>query len=239
MRLNKLLVIIVFLGVGCDSTQSTTELKSPPNIQSGIVVPSVGTAPQKNSDTFTVVMLGDSLTSGFGLPPNDALPEQIEKILVEVDASVHVVNAGVSGDTSAGGLARYDWSVASALPDLLIISLGANDYLNGIDPQRTKANVGAIIERAQADGIDILLVSVSVRSNAIDDPRAQQFASIYPSLAETFGVKHYGGLLSDIQHRPELLLPDGLHPTAEGVRIIAAPLVNEIMPYVSAEEVRP
>ena len=144
--------------------------------------------------------------------------------MLEASPEIDVINAGVSGDTSAGGLARYDWSVGSAKPDLLVIALGANDYLSGVDPERTRTNIAAIIERAQSSRIDILLVSVSPRSSTEDDPKAAEFAAIFREL--------YEGLVDKIQDRPELLLQDGLHPTAEGVKVIAAPLAEAITHYI-------
>ncbi|MEL6413630.1 MAG: arylesterase [Pseudomonadota bacterium] len=192
------------------------------------------TAPQveQESDAFKIVMLGDSLTAGFGLPRSEALPAEVERLLKSAGRSIDVINAGVSGDTSAGGLARYDWSVASAEPDLLILALGANDYLGGIDPGQTKDNLTAIIERALSDELEILLVSVSARSSAASDPRAAVFADIYPDLAQTYDVALYSGLMEPIFDQPDLLLQDGLHPTAEGVRIIAPPLSVAIAEFL-------
>lgn len=186
-------------------------------------------------EAYTIVMLGDSLTAGFGLPPSDALPAEIERLLQSDARPVKLINAGVSGDTSAGGLARYDWSVASANPDLLVIALGANDYLTGLDPDQTRANLSAIIDRAMADNLDILLVSVSARSSSEDDPRATDFATIYPDLAETYDVPLYEGLVEPIFDQPTLLMPDGLHPTAEGVRVMAAPLAQALSELVTDE----
>lgn len=184
------------------------------------------------SETYTIVMLGDSLTAGFELPPSDALPSEVERILRSNGNSVDVINAGVSGDTTAGGLARYDWSVASANPNLLVLALGANDYLSGIDPDQTQENLTAIVERALADEVAVLLVSVSARSSAANDPRAALFAEIYPDLAQTYGVALYAGLVDPIFDQPDLLMQDGLHPTADGVRIIAPPLSVAIAEFL-------
>lgn len=211
----------LLLASGC-SGASEPASEPPPHPEAAERVEVAEAAP------FTIVMLGDSLTAGFELAPEEALPEQLEERLQSALPGIDVINAGVSGDTSAGGLARYDWSVTSAAPDLLVIALGANDYLNGIDPARTKANLAEIIERAQEDGIGILLVSVSTRSNAVDDPRGEAFARLYPELAEAYGVELYEGLLKDIRDRPEMLMSDGLHPTEEGVEIIAGPLADRI-----------
>lgn len=174
-----------------------------------------------DDDGITIVMLGDSLTAGFGLPTEFALPEQTEDRLRAAGNEVTFVNAGVSGDTTGGGLARYNWSVTSADPEMLIIALGANDYLQGQSPDQTRANLSAIIERGQGDGLTVLLVSVGARSDEINDPRAAAFAEIYPALAAEYGVPHLQGMLSEIRGNADLLLSDGLHPTAEGIGLVA------------------
>ena len=196
----------------------------------------LSTDPETVSDTRKIVMLGDSLTAGFGLPPSDALPDQLERLLIAQDYAVEFVNAGVSGDTSAGGLARYDWSVASVNPDILVVALGANDYLSGLDPDQTRANLTAIIERAQAADIPILLVSLSARSSEASDPRAAAFAEIYPDLASTHSIPLYEGLMDPIFDKPEFLMPDGLHPTAPGVGVIAQPLADMLAMVLSEQD---
>lgn len=187
---------------------------------------------EPSPEALKVVMLGDSLTAGFNLPPSQALPAEVERILRSSGQSITVINAGVSGDTSAGGLARYDWSVASAEPDMLVLALGANDYLGGIDPEQTKDNLTTIIERALSDDMEILLVSVSARSSAASDPRAALFAEIYPDLAQSYEVALYSGLVDPIFDQPDMLMQDGLHPTAEGVRTIAPPLAEAITEFL-------
>mgnify|MGYP003652356683 CR=1 FL=1 len=240
MSPSKLLVISALLLTGCGSpSEEAPVTKNAPAVSSVATppeAPAIETPATLDEAAYKIVMLGDSLTAGYGLSPSDALPEQIEYILLGDGLDVDLVNAGVSGDTSAGGLARYDWSVTSADPDLLVVALGANDYLGGVDPARTRANLSAIIERAQADDLPVLLVSVSARSNAADDPRAAEFAAIYPELAQTYGVDLYEGLVDDVQDRPDLLQPDGLHPTAEGVIVIATPLAAAIARLVSIDE---
>jgi len=215
---------IALFGMLCLAACGAAEEEAPigPSEQSvaPVIAEPISEAPAADS-VFTIVMLGDSLTAGFGLPADDALPDQTEDRLQATGHDVTFINAGVSGDTTGGGLARYDWSVASADPDMLIVALGANDYLQGQDPGQTRANLSAIIERGQADGLEVLLVSVGARSDEISDPRAAAFAAIYPDLATQYSVPHLQGMLEDIRNNADLLLSDGLHPTAEGIGLIA------------------
>lgn len=235
MRHQKFFVMAVLALAACggEKTDAPSEDAVIVPAVPGPAPPPVTPAPEPvpDEDAYVIVMLGDSLTAGYGLPEDDALPAQVGRAL-SPEYKVRMVNAGVSGDTSAGGLARYDWSVASADPDLVIIALGANDYLTGVDPVRTRANLAAIIERAQGDGAEILLASVSPRSTRINDPRAAEFGEIYPALADTYGVAHFEGLIDAVQVRPEYLQSDGLHPTAEGVRVAAEPLADAIRVFL-------
>ena len=198
-----------------------------------VVLALVGVAPvSRAGEAPVVVMLGDSLTAGYGLPEDQALPVQVGTALAALGIDAEMVNAGMSGDTTGGGLDRYDWSVRSADPDLLLIALGANDFLRGLSAEATTANLSKIIETAQGDGVDVVLISVEARSTELTDSREAAFAAIYPSLAETYDVTHYRGLLDGVRDRPELLQPDGLHPTAEGVRLMAERLAAFLTPYI-------
>ena len=183
-----------------------------------------------------IVFLGDSLTAGFGLGPEFALPEQIGGRLEAAGVAATVINAGVSGDTTGGGLARYDWSVASAEPDLVFVALGANDYLGGGSPEQAKENLRAILTRIREDGAQAVLASVEARSTGIDDPRAEAFSRIYPELAAEFGVPHFIGLLSKVRGRTDMLLQDGLHPTAEGVGLMADDVAAFLVPVIAQLE---
>jgi len=185
------------------------------------------------ADTPVIVFLGDSLTAGFGLGQEFALPEQIGARLETAGVDVTVVNAGVSGDTTAGGLARYDWSVASANPDVVFVALGANDYLSGGSPEQARTNLRAILTRIQADGAQAVIASVEARSSGIDDPRAEAFSQIYPELAAEFDVPHFIGLLSKVRGQTDLLLQDGLHPTAEGIGLMADDVTAFLIPIIT------
>lgn len=184
-----------------------------------------------------IVMLGDSLTAGFGLAERDALPARLEARLRADGVPATVINAGVSGDTTGGGLDRYDFSVRAADPDLVIVALGANDYLNGLAPERARANLAAIIEAAQADGAAVALVGVSPRGLTPQDGRDAAYAEIFPSLAAAYDVPLYPALLAGVADAPALLQADGLHPTAEGVEVIAAPLAAFVAAFVASSPI--
>lgn len=182
----------------------------------------------------TVVMMGDSLTAGFALPEYAALPAQLEDALRAEGVAARFINAGVSGDTTAGGLERYGWTVANAETDMLILALGANDYLSGVAPQAAKANLAAIIERAQADGVAVVLIGLRPQQTQNVTARDAAFATIYPRLAQRYGVPLYPALLAGVRGDPALLQADGLHPTADGVALIASRLAEFVTPHLHA-----
>lgn len=172
-----------------------------------------------------LMVYGDSLVAGYGLDAGDGLPEQLQTVLRESGLDVKVLNAGVSGDTTAGGLARLDWALADR-PDAVIIVLGGNDLLRGLSPQQTRDNLHKMLTRLRQDGISVLLCGMLAPVNLGPDYRAQ-FDAIYPELAEEFGIGFYPFLLDGVALRPELNLPDGLHPNKAGVRKIA----DSILPH--------
>lgn len=173
------------------------------------------------SETKTIVILGDSLTAGYNLAQSEALPAVIERRLKSNGLSVKLVNAGVSGDTTAMGLARYDWSVSSADPDILVIALGANDFLSGFPAEVAQENLEAIIERAQADGISVVLAGLEPRWPETYEMLQPGYAKLYPDLAEAYDVPLYEGFMRGVWDEPDLLMLDGLHPTVEGVEKMA------------------
>ncbi len=178
--------------------------------------------------TLRVVALGDSLTAGLGLSPGKAFPDRLEAALRARGWDVKVMNAGVSGETAADGLARYEWAVPPDA-DALIIELGANDMLRGHSPGATKAALAAILDRARAAHLPALLTGMRAAPNLGRD-YGGQFEAIYTALAKTYGVQLYPFFLDGVAGDPKLNQPDGLHPTAEGVEII----VQKILPSVEA-----
>lgn len=183
-------------------------------------------------DRFTIVMLGDSLTAGFGLATKYALPEQMADIFKRNGFDIKVINAGVSGDTTAAGLARYDWSVGSADADLLVVALGANDFLNGSSPVTARRNLAEIIERAKSDGLQVILAGVEAGAIAGRDVEIGEYAAIYPELAAAYDVPLFDDILGGVRGNPDLLQLDGLHPTRRGARVMAERMAKFVGAYL-------
>ena len=182
--------------------------------------------PAAAADPIKVLVFGDSLTAGFGLPPEASFPARLEARLAADGIPTRVVNAGVSGDTTAGGLARLDWALAEK-PDLVILELGANEALRGIDPDTVRANLDAMIGKAKAGGAKVLLAGMQTPPNW-GEAYQKRFDAVYPELAKAHGVALYPFFLDGVAMEPSLNQPDGLHPNARGV----AALVDRIAPVV-------
>ncbi len=180
----------------------------------------------KDDAPVRIVAFGDSLTAGFQLAPSEAFPVQLEKALREKGYNVVVTNAGVSGDTTAAGLARFDW----AIPDdteAVILELGANDGLRGVPPEAARANLDEILSRLQSKNIDVLMSGVPAPTNWGEEYKAS-FDPMYADLSEKYGTLHYPFFLEGIALDPAFNLPDGLHPNAKGVGVV----VSRILPQV-------
>lgn len=175
-----------------------------------------------------MVVLGDSLSAGLGLPAAAAFPAQLQKALRNKGINVDVANAGVSGDTASGGRDRLAWSVPKGT-DAVIVELGANDALRGIDPKITRQALSDIISRLKARGIAVMLCGMLAPPNDGAD-YAARFDAIYPDLAKSLRVPLYPFFLAGVAANPKLNQADGIHPTAKGVEII----VKSILPTVEA-----
>ncbi len=174
-----------------------------------------------------ILAFGNSITAGFGLPAEEAFPARLEARLRDQGIVVHVINAGNSGDTTAAGLARLDWALADK-PDVVILELGANDALRGIDPATVRANLEKMINRIQANGAKLLLTGMQAPPNWGEDYR-RDFNRIYPELAQAHGVALYPFLLDGVAMDARLNQPDGLHPNERGVAV----LVDHIAPLIA------
>ena len=179
-----------------------------------------------------IVVLGDSLTAGLGLSPNQAYPALLQQRLMAEGFNYEVVNAGVSGDTSAGGLARLDWALAGDV-QVLIVALGGNDGLRGLPVQQLKQNLSQIIERARARHITVMLAGMEAPPNhgweyVVD------FHQVFPDLAQKYHVAFVPFLLKGVAGHDELNQRDGIHPTAEGARIVADTVWAALKPILEA-----
>ncbi len=173
-----------------------------------------------------VVALGDSLTAGFGVAADEAFPARLEARLRDEGYAYRVVNAGVSGDTTAGGLRRVDW-VLRASPEVVIVALGANDGLRGQDPKMTRANLEEIVTRLQDAGARVLLAGMRLPPN-YGDEYTKEFEAVFPAVARRAKVGLMPFLLDGVAGIPRLNQADGIHPTAAGQQVIA----DHLWPYL-------
>jgi acyl-CoA thioesterase-1 len=178
-----------------------------------------------------LVALGDSLTAGLGVAPDEAYPALLAARLRREGYGYRVVNAGVSGDTSAGGLRRVDW-VLKTRPDVVIVALGANDGLRGLPVDQLAKNLEAIVTRVRETGARVLLAGMRVPPNYGAD-YARGFAAVFPAVARRTGVPLAPFLLDGVAGEPRLNQPDGIHPTPEGQRVIAERLWPYLRPLLT------
>jgi acyl-CoA thioesterase I len=178
-----------------------------------------------------VVALGDSLTAGQGVARDEAYPALLEARLRDEGYAYRVVNAGVSGDTSAGGLRRVEW-VLRTKPDVVIVALGANDGLRGLPVDALRDNLQAIVTRLRAAGARVLLAGMRVPPNYGDD-YARAFAAVFPAVARRTGVPLAPFLLDGVAGEARLNQPDGIHPTPDGQRMMAERLWPHLRPLLT------
>lgn len=182
-----------------------------------------------------VTVLGDSITAGLGLPAREAMPARLQAALTRMNVLAKVRAAGVSGDTSGGGLARVDFSVGSDTA-LCVVALGGNDLLQGIEPRVTKANLRAILQKLRARRINAMLVGVGAPP-LIGASYAREFNAIYPALAREFSAPLYANILAGVRGSRQLMQSDGIHPNAAGAKVIGdrlAPVVAQALRAVRA-----
>ena len=205
-------ILVLMVGV---MTGATVSAQSTPSHES-----------KANDKPVKMVVLGDSLSAGLGLPAASAFPGRLQKALKDRGIDVDMINAGVSGDTSSGGRDRLDWSIPEGT-QAVIVELGANDALRGIDPKITRAALTDIVSRLKGRGIAVMLCGMLAPPNYGSD-YADRFNTIYPDLAKAFDVPLYPFFLAGVAADAKLNQADGIHPTAEGVDII----VNNMLPTV-------
>ena len=179
--------------------------------------------------TLRLLVLGDSLSAGYGLQPADSFPAQLEEALHDAGYDVRVINAGVSGDTTAGGLSRLAWALSDK-PHIVLLELGGNDALRGLPPAETYANLDAILARLEDHAISVVLAGMQAPRNLGED-YTTAFDAIYPRLASKYALAFYPFFLEGVALDPALNQADGIHPNAAGVREI----VRRILPLLKAE----
>lgn len=191
-----------------------------------VVVLSLG-SPARAADPIRILAFGDSLTAGYGLPAAETLTARLQDALNKMGRPAVVINGGVSGDTTADGLSRIDWALADE-PQVMILALGANDMLRGIDPKSTRANLEGIIEKAKSAGVEIVLAGMLAPPNLGTEYKSA-FDAIYPELAKAHSLLFMPFLLQDVAQVSDLNQGDGLHPNGEGVAV----MVRNLLPYVT------
>lgn len=204
---------------------------------SWLAVPAATDAQQADSEPIAVVAFGDSLSAGYGLGPGESFPEQLQTALLSAGYAVAVANAGVSGDTTTGGLSRLDWSVPESA-DLVIVELGANDALRGVSPQIAEDNLDRMLETLTGRDQDVILAGMLAPPNMGSDYGAE-FAAIYPRLAEKYDVPLYPFFLDGVAGDRLLNLDDAMHPNREGIAVIVErilPIVTESLDRIIARE---
>lgn len=192
----------------------------------GLVLVCLVAGPAPASDAVRIVALGDSLTAGLGVGPADAFPAQLQTALTARGHDVIVENAGVSGDTSAGGLARLDWALGAGA-DAVIVELGANDGLRGLEPAQMATNLETILGRLTDRNIPVLLVGMRAPPNLGSD-YAAEFEPVFADLARRFETGFYPFFLEGVAANPALNQADGMHPNAAGVAVIVEGILPDV-----------
>jgi len=183
-----------------------------------------------------VLILGDSLSAGLGLPEDESFPSRLGAALEARGHAVDIINAGVSGDTSAGGRARLDWVLADN-PDAVILALGANDGLRGIDPAETRKNLSAILATLRERDLPVLVLGMLAPPN-LGKEYGEEFNAIYPELAGEYDALLYPFMLEGVAANPELNQPDGIHPNEAGVAVMVeniTPLAEQLLERIAAD----
>jgi acyl-CoA thioesterase-1 len=196
-----------------------------------------GPAAAQGQREIRIVALGDSLTAGYQLPPGDAFPVKLQAALRARGHAVTVDNAGVSGDTSTGGLERLDWAVGEGV-DAVILELGANDALRGLDPEVTRRSLDEILVRLKAKGIPVLVAGMLAPPN-LGHAYGEAFGRIFPELAARHGALLYPFFLDGVAATQGLNLADGMHPNAKGVDIIVERILPKVEELIAVARARP
>ncbi len=189
------------------------------------------------AETLHIVAFGDSLTAGYGLPQGQDFASRLEAALKKRGHNVAIANAGVSGDTTAGGRARFDWAVPPET-DGVILELGANDVLRGIPPKTTRDNLEDILARLKKRNLPVLLTGMRALANWGPD-YAKAFEAIFPELSEKYGALYYPFFMEGVIDKPELKLEDALHPNQQGVETIVSRILPDVEKLIARIRAKP
>lgn len=207
---------------GPSAAQTLPATSTQPPSPSGSVSPAA--APKR------LVFLGDSLTSGYGLAESESYPSQVQRLIDSAKLDWQVTNAGVSGDTSQGGLERLEW-VLQTKPDLLFVCLGANDGLRGLAPELTEKNLSSIIKQVQAKGIPVVMAGMRMPAN-YGPERSAQYEAVFVRVSRALSVPFLPFLIDGVALQPGLNQYDGIHPNAKGAAIIASRVFEFVRPFL-------
>ncbi len=234
MWLRLIVAVALICAAACGSRDDfRAERRDAPTGPATAAAPSPTPVPSRVEERPRIVILGDSLTAGLGLPSSQAYPALLQRRLIDAGLNDEVVNAGVSGDTSAGGLRLLDWALDGNVR-VLIVALGGNDALRGLQPDELKRNLAEIIERAQARGITVVLAGMDAPPNWGRD-YIVAFHQVYPALARQYHVALVPFLLQGVAGHDALNQPDGIHPNTKGARIVADNVWAVLQPIVDAQ----
>jgi acyl-CoA thioesterase-1 len=215
------LAFAALLGAGCGREEPRDRAGTPP-------------APAAPAAAGTVVAFGDSLTAGYGLAAEQAWPALLEARLAAEGLPWRVVNAGISGETSSGALARVDWVLRQLRPDVVLLATGGNDGLRGLETRLLRENLRAAVRRLQAGGATVVLAGMRMVGN-LGEVYTREFAAVYPTVARETGAALVPFLLEGVAAVPALNLPDGIHPNAEGQRRIAETVYPHVRRAIEAQ----
>lgn len=211
---NHLLAILIVLITACNSNPKQEEKTAKKEVKEKVT--------KKKEQQNNIIFFGNSLTAGYGVEAEEAFPGLIQKRLDSLGYDYNVINAGVSGETTASGLSRVEWVVKRQPVEIFVLELGGNDGLRGIKPEETNKNLRAIIDKVREihPDVKILLAGMMVPPN-MGQAYASEFQNLYPTIAEEKNVNRIPFLLKDVGGEADLNLPDGIHPTPEGHKIVA------------------
>jgi acyl-CoA thioesterase-1 len=229
-------VLMFLVGCGTEAPDRERMASAPAPPPSRSAVPAslpATTARPELADAPRIIVLGDSLTAGLGLPIEQSFPSQLQKRLDERGERYAVINAGVSGDTSAGGLRRLDFALAEGDPRVLVVALGGNDGLRGLAPEQLEANLTAIIERGLERGVRVILAGMEAPPNFGAD-YTSRFRQVYPTLAKRYQLRLVPFLLEGVAGDPSLNQADGIHPNAHGATKVADLVWRALEPELAA-----